>query len=101
MKSRKLTEDQKQKWLKVVTNEYMSSEESDEDNTDRVIVHPLPWRSDVVDKMFEKIGSHVSARKSSQAKRQMKERLVGLVSLRKCPSSDVPSWAINEAFLDK
>lgn len=81
-KSKKLTENQKKKWLKVVTNDYMTSKESDEDNTDRVVVHPLPWRSDVVDRMFDKIRSHLSANKSLQAKRQMKERLVGVISLR-------------------
>lgn len=50
----------------------MSSEESDE-NDDRVIVHPLLWRSDVVDKMFQKTDTCVFAKKSSQAKRQTRE----------------------------
>lgn len=31
-KSTKLTKEQKQKWMKVMSNEYMLSEESDNDN---------------------------------------------------------------------
>lgn len=100
-KSTKLTKEQKQKWLKVMTNQYMSSEESDDDNCDRVIIHPLPWRSEVIDRMFQKIDDHISAKKTSQAKRQTKERIVGLVSNRKSPNGEhVPSWAINDAYLD-
>ena len=85
-KSTKLTKEQKQKWMKVKSNEYMSSEESDNDNCERVIIHPLPWRSEVIDRMFQKIDDHLSANKSSQAKRQTKERTVGVVSNHKCPN---------------
>ena len=98
-KSTKLTKEQKQKWMKVMSNEYMSSEESDNDNCERVIIHPLPWRSEVIDRMFQKIDDHLSANKSSQAKRQTKERTVGVVSNRKCPNGEhVPSWAISNAI---
>ena len=87
-KSTKLTKEQRQKWMKVVSKEYMSSEESDNDSCERVIIHPLPWRSEVFDRMFKKIDEHMSVKKSYQAKRQTKERTVGIVSNRKCPIGD-------------
>ena len=66
-----------------------------------VVIHPLPWRSEVIDRMFQKIDEHMSVKKSSQAKQQTKERTVGVVSNRKCPIGDhVLSWAISNAYQD-
>lgn len=45
LKNSKLNEDQKKKWTTVITNDFMSSEESGEDDT--IVVHPLPWRSEI------------------------------------------------------
>jgi len=53
MKNSKFNEQQKDKWLSIITNDMMSSEESGPD--DSIIVHPLPWRSQHVDNMFEKV----------------------------------------------
>ena len=64
----------------------MSSEESDED--DSIIIHPLPWRSEYVNKMFKKIDDYSYARKSSQAKRQLKPRKIGLPSSRAYPMNE-------------
>ena len=51
--------------------------------------------------MFQKIDDHISAKKTSQAKRQTKERIIGLVSNRKSPHGEHgPSWEINDAYLD-
>ena len=69
----------------------MSSEESGDD--DCMVVHPLPWRSEYVKKMFLKIDTYVMNKKSSQAKRQMKHRKVGAISDRAQPG-DAPDWAI-------
>ena len=92
MKNKKLNDDQKVKWLTVMKNEYMSSEESGPEDT--IIVHPLPWRTAYVNKMFEKIDAYVGAKKSSQAKRQMKKRVVGDLSTRPVPTGkDIPSFA--------
>ena len=70
----------------------MSSEESGEDDT--ITVLPIPWRSDYVSKMFNKIDSFIVSKKSSQARRQMKERKIGTPSNRTPPGSDAPEWAI-------
>lgn len=93
MKNSKLTEQARQKWLKVVTNEMMSSEESGDEDT--MIMHPLPWRSDYVTSMFRKIDAYAQARRSPQARRQMKSRSEGSVSARSAPP-DLPSWSLKE-----
>ncbi len=66
----------------------MSSEESGDE--DKVVVHPLPWRKDYVNQMFNKIDNYNLARK---AKRQMKERTNGVQSTRAAPSG-MPSWSV-------
>lgn len=89
----KLTDDQRQKWLAVMTNEFMSSEESGDD--DSLCLHPIPWRSSYVSQMFQKIDSYCANKKSSQARRQMKQRQVGSPSRRLLPNAEsVPDWAV-------
>ena len=86
----KLTEDQKKKWLAVITNDFMSSEESGSD--DENIVHPLAWRSEYVNTMFGKIDAYVERKKSPQARRQMKKRISGAASSHPAPL-ECPEWA--------
>ena len=87
-KSKKLTSEEKDKWLQIVCNEFMSSEESEGD--DSLIVHSLPWRSKLVTSMFEKIDQNIIQSRSSRSKRQKKARKEGPPSSRSCP----PAWAI-------
>ena len=89
----RLSEDQRAKWLKVMDNVYMSSEESGEDDT--MLVHPLPWRTECVNQMFKRIDAYSSSKKSPQAKRQMKKRAIGENSTRPKPSDGV-SWAVTQ-----
>ena len=91
----KLTEEQRTKWLAVVKNELMSSEESDED--DAIVVHPLPWRSEYVDKMFKKIDKYCFSNKSPQEKRQTKQRITGSPSSRPTPACMEPIWAFKKS----
>ena len=87
----KLTEEQKKKWLTVMSNDFMSSEESEED---QIVVHPLPWRTPYVNTMFSKIDAYVTEKKSPQARRQTKSRKTGFPSTRQRPfDSDTPDWA--------
>lgn len=95
LKNTKMTEEQRKKWLTVITNEYMSSEESGED--DSIIVHPLPWHSDYVNKMFKKIDCYCENLKSPQARRQTKRRVSGGASFRPKPDyvdKIPPKWSI-------
>lgn len=91
LKNSKLTEEQRKKWLSVMNRDYMSSEESGDD--DFIVLHQLPWRSDYVTKMFSKIDAYVISMKSAQAKRQMKRRRLGVPSTRPKPL-DAPDWAV-------
>ena len=85
----KLIEDQKKKWLSVITLDFMSSEESDSE--DENVVHSLTWRSKYVSKMFETIDAYVE-KKSPQARRQMKKHITGSNSLHLEPL-ECPEWA--------
>ena len=69
-------------------NEFMSSEESDEG--DFIVVHPLPWRSENVNKMFQRIDEYCYNKKTPQARRQTK---VGSPSGRPKPTDMNPDWA--------
>ena len=70
----------------------MSSEEIGIDLEDSIVIHPLPWRTEYVNKMFRKINS-----KSPQAKRQTKRRQYGMASNRPKPDIDeaLPRWAVD------
>ena len=95
LKSKKLSDDAKKKWMKVMSNDCMSSEESGDEGT--VIVHPLTWRSNTVNEMFKKISEVCKGNKSSQAKRQMKARTLGSNSRRPKPTVDMDTtWAVND-----
>ena len=59
-------------------SEFMSSEESENDT---LIVYPLPWQLNYVNVMFKKIDFYCVWIKSSQSKRQRKERKLGDVKL--------------------
>ena len=90
-----------------MTNEFMSSEESGDDDT--ICVRPLQWRSSYANQMFKKIGA---SKKAPQARRQMKARWVGSPSLHPRPNPDsvpewadpqpnpdsVPEWAVNQLY---
>lgn len=91
----KLTQQQKNKWLAVIANDIMSSEESGPDD-DSILVHSLPWRTQYVTKMFGKIDQYTRSKKSPQALRQMKKRVIGATSNRPrpVPIEKFPEWAV-------
>ena len=70
----------------------MSSEESQDDD---LLVHSLPWRSKLVDSMFQKIDEKIALNRSSRSKRQKKARKTGQPSSRPCPSN-APEWAVGK-----
>lgn len=76
--------------MKVMRNDIMSSEESADDGTNTV--WPLPWRSEYVNRMFDRIDKYCENSKSAQARRQKKQRVTGEPSKRELPQ-DLPSWA--------
>ena len=84
-----INEGQKAKWLKVMGNVYMSSDENGGEDT--IIVHPLPWRTEYVNQMFQRIDAYCSSRKSPQARRQTRKRSMGSSSTRPKPTNGVSS----------
>ena len=71
----------------------MSSEESGEDEV--ITVKPLPWRHPRVDDFLTSLDEKLMSERSSQAKRQMKKRVIGSVSTRPVPTStSLPLWAL-------
>ena len=81
-----------------MTVDLMSSEESGEDDDKEVIiVHPLPWLSDKVASFKAQIDLQVKKDKTPQARRQMKDRVIGSMSTRpRPPDSTLPAWATVE-----
>ena len=90
-----MAQKERDKWGKVLVAETMSSEESDEENEEIIFVKPLPWRAEKVSSFFHRLDSKVEKSKSTQAKRQRKQRIEGSdYSLRSRPvGSSIPDWA--------
>ena len=75
-----------------MVSELISSEESDEN--DSIIVRPLPWRAPKVTDFFKKLDVLIDEDKTSQAKRQRKDRVMSSTeSSRPIPASGIPKWA--------
>ena len=84
----------KEKWEKVLVPEMMSSEDDDDDDGEMIVIRQLPWRSSTLNNFFIKLDGQAKSQKSSQAKRQMKNRVLGSASTRPKPSSkSIPQWA--------
>jgi len=83
------------KWEKVLVTELISTDESEtEDGEAVLVVKKLTWRSDRVSKFFATLDSAHKSHMSEQASRQTKRRIEkGRTSIRPAPSH-VPSWAI-------
>ena len=84
----------KEKWLPVLTMDFMSSDESATDEGKEVLVtRPLPWESVSVTQFKLSLDSAALEHKSPLAKRQMKTRKRGVPSDRPKPCGDYPVWA--------
>ena len=95
----RLSDEDKRSWRMVIIPELMSSESSCTDSDDDTLIkRQLPWRSEKVTEFFLKLDSHSKETKSTQAKRQMKARLLSDdVSTRDIPGNiRLPSWAIKD-----
>lgn len=88
------------KWKKVLVTNFMSSDESGEDDGQPVfIVKKLPWRSERVSNFFERLDAAHSSRKTEQASRQTKPRISkGLLSSRPA-TRGFPAWAVVDTLV--
>ena len=78
----------KEKWIKIMKINMMSSEESDSEdpNNDDIIVKPLEWRSAIVNRFLSKL--------DDQAIRQHKHRVMARTSSERGLPKGIPKWAI-------
>lgn len=73
--------------------ELMSSEESEGET---ILVKDIPWRSPKATDFFKTLDEQSTKLKSSQAKRQTKQRILSGSSDRPRPgNSKFPSWALS------
>ena len=89
------SDEEKEKWSKVIALEFMSSEESGQEGEEEVLInHPLPWISSTVKAFKRKLDEASLSGKSPQSKRQKKPRVDGPMSTRSIPyeSDKFPSW---------
>ena len=84
----------KEKWMKVFTSDLHSSEESDENDGEIIIVKPLPWRSERVTEMFHRLDEKIDEGKSAQAKRQKRRRVMGVEPSARPQPPGLPKWAV-------
>ena len=95
------SEKDRQKWeqSQVLTFHFMSSEESDRDDEEEVlIVKPLPWKSPKVTRFLKGLDEKQQQCKTPQARRQEKRRVQGdLVSSCSRPAlKDLPGCVFTE-----
>ena len=88
------------KWKKVLVTNFMSSDESGEDDGQPVfIVKKLPWSSERVSNFFERLDAARSSHKTEQASRQTKPRISkGLLSSRPA-TRGFPAWAVVDTLV--
>ena len=97
-KKKSYNDEDRKKWGKVFTSEYMSSDESGiEDGKGLIFVKDLPWRHKRVANFFQKLKDEHNSKKSEQANRQIKERVKKeeKVFTRAAPA-DAPTWALSK-----
>ena len=78
----------------MLISDFMSSEESDDENEDIIIVKPLVWRSERVTQFLQWLDEKCNDVKTTQAKRQRKQRVASSgMSVRPKPVANLPGWA--------
>ena len=92
LKSSSLTSEQRNLWKKVLIKEFMSSEESAEEDFDgkkrpALAVKPLLWRAPKVDRFFKRLDQRSEKGKTKHSKQQTLPRVVGSQSSRVKPLS--------------
>ena len=75
-KKKSYSAEDRKKWGKILTPDFVSSDESGVDEGKGVIfVKDIPWRGQKITNFFQKLDDSHSANKSEQASRQTKERI--------------------------
>ena len=91
-------EERLKKWMSVMVNDFMSSEESCEE--DMFVIRPLPWRSFKVNEFFGRLDMTSQTLRSCQSQKMRKKRDSGEPSERPCPIAKYGKpllWAFSRA----
>lgn len=89
------SENAKKQWIKVMTPEYMSSDESGmEEDDDTLVIHYLSWRAKAVNDLFKYLDDRIWTKKSALARRQTRKRVVSSTPSSRPQPSSSPDWAI-------
>ena len=91
LKTSSLTDAQRNLWKQVMVKDFMSSEESGEDEQEGerkpvIVIKPLPWRAGRLERFFKQLDKKASKYKSKQSRQQTLPRIVGSVSTRRKPA---------------
>ena len=89
-----MSQKEKEKWGKVLVPEMMSSEESDIENDGVITVKPIRWRTERVRTFLHRLDSKVNTAKSTQSKRQRKQRIESSEYSNRVKPATLPDWAI-------
>ena len=92
-----LRDSEREKWAKVFITDMMSSEESDPEDDNIMIIKELPFRHERVGAYFHAIDIAANKKLSPQALRQMKKRVLKGVSDRSVPTG-VPKWSVVASY---
>ncbi len=95
------TDDERIKWMTVMEDDFMSTEESCEDDNTAFTIRPLTWRSLEVNDFFGRLDTAAKNRRSSQSRKMRYERHTGEPSQRPCPVSKYGKsllWAFSRAY---
>ena len=95
MKMRFTDERQRERWLSAMQREVMSSEESEVEAGDEiVVVKKFPWRSDQLYTLIKRVDAKVAIDHTPQATQQTKKRIYRGVSTRPQPTinENMPAW---------
>ena len=93
-KSTTLSQVVKDKFKSIMsTVDYMSSEESEEENDHSLVVHPLAWRSREVTETFSSLDRKSARKRTSRSSRMRLQRKTGEPRTRP-PPDYAPEWSI-------
>ena len=86
MKTTSLNDTQRELWKKILIKDFISSEESEGEDHQVMVVRPLSWRSKKVDRFFQRLDKKAGKNKSKQSKQQTLPRVTGENSSRVQPA---------------
>ena len=89
-----LEEEERKKFVEILDLNYMSSEESEGENT--LKAKPLPWLTTTANQFKKTLDKEKEKQQNSQSKRQTKQKITGEVSDRERPAAGGSGWVLKK-----